>query len=74
MTTQTKERRPTFDPAYIRDLSENVYREALGDDDTARMIAKDKDSGEMLRKRAGSYDVLTRHYLKALNIEPGDVA
>lgn len=66
----TKERKPTFDPAFIRDLSEKVYRLSLGDDDTRRMIEKDEDGGVKLRNRAGSYDVLTRHYLEAIGIAP----
>lgn len=41
-----REPKPTFDPTYIRDISEKVYREVLGSDDTARMIEKDKDNGE----------------------------
>ena len=64
------ERKPTFDPIYIRDISEKVYRLELGEDDMRRMIEKDKDQGQKLRNRAGSYDPLTRSYLKALGIEP----
>jgi hypothetical protein len=67
---EVKEKKPTFDPGYIRDLSEKVYRDQLGADDTARMIEKDKDGGEKLRNRAASYDSLTRSYLKVLGIEP----
>lgn len=55
-----------FSADYIRDISEKVYRDQLGDDDVARMIAKDKDNGEALRIRAGFYDTLTRSYLKFL--------
>lgn len=66
-----RERKPTFDPEYIRDLSEAVYREQLGADDTARMIDKDGDGGKKLRARSGSYDSLTRSYLEALGIQPG---
>lgn len=61
---------PTFDPNYIRDISEKVYRERLGPDDTASMIAKDKDGGERLRGRASSYDPLTRAYLDVLGFKP----
>ena len=69
----TAERKPTFDPDYIRDLSEQVYRIRLEQDspgNVERMIAKDADCGKKLRNRASSYDPLTRAYLKALNIEP----
>lgn len=54
-------------PDRVRDVSEAVYRMRLGPDDTARMIAKDGDKGEQLRGRAGSYDTLTRAYMKVLN-------
>ncbi len=70
MTLPAKEKPPTFDLEYIRDLSEKVYRDQLGADDTARMIAKDADCGFKLRNRAASYDALTRSYLKAMGIEP----
>lgn len=67
------ERKPTFDPEYIRDISELVYRARLESDclgNVQRMIAKDKDDGEKLRNRAGQYDALTRIYLGALGFEP----
>lgn len=69
-----RERKATFAPEYIRDISEHVYRQALvrdsGADAPERMIAKDKDNGEKLRNRAGAYDSLTRIYLGVLGIEP----
>lgn len=69
-----RERKPTFDPEYIRDLSEKAYRACLnrdnGEGSPERMIAKDGDNGEKLRKRAGAYDGLTRVYLKVLGFEP----
>lgn len=61
---------PTWNPEFIRDLSEKVYRESLGADDTARMIEKDKDSGEKLRARAACYDKLSRTYLDLLGFKP----
>ena len=63
-------KKPTFDPEYIRDLSEQVYRLELGDEDTRRMIEKDKDQGEKLRGRAVAYDALTRSYLRVLGMLP----
>jgi hypothetical protein len=72
-----RERKPTFDPEYIRNISETVYRSRLEQDcagNVARMIEKDEDSGQMLRNRAGQYDSLTRHYLAALGFEPSAVA
>lgn len=69
-----REPRPTFDPEYIRNLSEAVYRRRLIDDSgegaDERMIAKDKDSGEKLRGRAAAYDPLTRAYLHAFGVRP----
>lgn len=68
-----REPKPTFDPTYIRDLSEQVYRAMLETDcagNVARMITKDEDAGEKLRNRAGYYDRLTRAYLKVLGFEP----
>lgn len=70
----SKEPKPTFDPTYIRDLSEQAYRIRLEQDchgNVERMIEKDEDNGEKLRNRAGSYDPLTRAYLKVLGFEPG---
>jgi hypothetical protein len=65
-----REPKPTFDPDYVRDLSEKVYRDRLGADDVVSMIEKDQDGGAKLRARAASYDGLTRAYLKALGVEP----
>lgn len=70
-----REKQHTFDPAYIRDLSERVYRMLLEKDcegNVARMIAKDEDNGEMLRNRAAFYDRLTRCYLDVLGFTPGE--
>jgi hypothetical protein len=68
-----RERKPTFDPEYIRDISEAVYRSRLEQDcagNVARMIEKDDDGGVKLRNRAGQYDTMTRAYLAALGFEP----
>lgn len=58
-------REPEFDPVEVRDISEHVYRERLGDGGAERMIEKDRDDGKLLRERAESYDSLTRSYLRA---------
>lgn len=75
--TKERERKPTFDPEYIRDLSVTVYRRRLvdagGPDAPARMIEKDEDHGEKLRGRAAAYDPLTRAYLAALGFEPPQI-
>lgn len=69
---KSREPKPTFAADYIRDISEKVYRDQLGADDTARMIEKekDKDNGQKLRNRAASYDSLTRSYLETLGFKP----
>ena len=72
----SKEPKPTFDPTYIRDISERVYRLRLEQDchgNVERMIAKDEDGGQKLRNRASAYDPLTRAYLKTLGFEPTSV-
>jgi hypothetical protein len=56
-----------FEPEYVRNISEAVYRERLGESDTASMIEKDKDGGKKLRGRSASYDGMTRSYLRAIN-------
>ena len=56
---------PEFDPEFVRDVSEAVYRDRLGDD-LAGMLEKDGDGGKKLRARAASYDSLTRCYLRAI--------
>jgi hypothetical protein len=59
-----------FDASLVRDLSEHVYRDLLEMDNSEgavdRMIEKDGDNGEKLRERAGSYDRLSRAYLRAM--------
>jgi hypothetical protein len=68
-----REPKPTFDPEYIRDISEKVYRARLEQEcagNVDRMLEKDKDGGAKLRNRAGAYDPLTRAYFAALGIEP----
>ena len=73
MTQAERERKPTWGPEHVRNLSEAVYCAMLEQDcagNVARMIAKDEDGGEKLRNRAGYYDRLTRAYLKVLGFEP----
>jgi hypothetical protein len=53
----------------IRDISVQVYKIRLEDGSKGaveRMLAKDADDGRKLRRRAESYDALTRAYLKVL--------
>lgn len=63
--TERKKREAEFDNNFVRNISEIVYRDRLGEDDTRRMLLKDGDSGEKLRERSVSYDSLTRSYLRA---------
>ena len=75
--SEAKPKKPAFDPEYILDISEAVYRLELEREcptNTERMLAKDNDGGKKLRNRAKFYNSLTRNYLNALGIEPGDVA
>jgi hypothetical protein len=53
-----------FDPNLVRDISQHVYIQRLGTGEAAKMVAKDKDDGEKLRKRAQVYDELTKCYLR----------
>ncbi len=82
---QEKPKEPTWDPAYIRLLSEKVYRILLansagGNDpewrkgEADRMIAKDNEAGRngerLFSGRAGQLDHLTRAYLEVLGFKP----
>lgn len=62
----TPYRTPEFPLERIRDLSERVYRDRLGESDVTSMLAKDGDGGIKLRERAVSYDALSRAYLRAI--------
>ena len=60
----------SYDPSMIARLCERVYRDRLGDD-AARMVAKDKDDGAKLRRRAMAYAPIVRSTLDAMHGEPG---
>lgn len=49
-----------YTPEQIRDISEKVYRHRLGQEDTRRMLEKDKTRKLQLRDRAGIYDDLVK--------------
>lgn len=55
---------PEFDPEYVRDISLDVYLERLGPDSTAKAVAE--VGMDVIRKRAVSYDPLTKAYLRAI--------
>lgn len=62
-----------FDRQKVRDISVEVYKARLDDaspGSAERMLTKDADGGAKLRERAGSYDPLTRHYMRALGVKP----
>lgn len=65
-----KRREPEFDPEYVRDISEAVYKDRLrttsGKNDVEKMIEKDGDNGEKLRRRAEIYDPIVRSVLRAV--------
>lgn len=72
----SKDKKPTFDPEFIRDISERVYRIKLEDSNgggpgaVQRMLEKDDDGGVKLRNRASFYDQVTRAYLEVLGFTP----
>lgn len=72
--TERPKREPEFDAERVRDVSEAIYRARLADESgegaAERMIAKDGDNGEKLRRRAGFYDALTRAYMRVLKPLP----
>lgn len=76
MDTKEKIKVPTWNPEFIRDLSEKVYRADLehptggGEGAVARMLEKDSDGGVKLRGRAAAYDKLSRIYLDILGFKP----
>lgn len=72
--------RTEHSPAFVRSISEKIYRITLAEDagghDKAwreaaadRQIAKDGDGGIKFSNRAGAYDKLTRIYLTVLGID-----
>jgi hypothetical protein len=65
-----KVKKPTWNPEYIRDVSEKIYRASLEGDDLQKMLEKDADGGVKLRGRAVCYDKLTRLYLDELGVKP----
>lgn len=54
----------TKDGNLVRDLSVAVYQRRLGPEATKRMLDRDNDGGTKFRRRAGSYDQLSRTYLQ----------
>jgi hypothetical protein len=53
-----------FDAIEVRDISERVYLMRLKPKDAAEMLAE--VGPEKMRERAGSYDDLTRTYMRAM--------
>ena len=76
MTDKPKGREQEFDPTFIRDVSEAIYRQRLedasggGDGAVQRMIERDGDQGQKLRNRAGSYDSISRAYARYFRDNP----
>lgn len=70
------DKKPTYDPELIRNISERVYRIRLehstggGPGAVQRMLEKDADDGAKLRNRAAFYDGPTRAYLEVLGFTP----
>jgi hypothetical protein len=74
MSQATKKPKTDLTPEQIRDISVEVYKIRLEESckgDVERMLKKDEeaapgDKGKRLRNRAGSYDPLTRAYLRVI--------
>lgn len=56
---------PSFDPEYVRDIAEAVYKERLGKKDTQSML--EKKGSEYLRRNAQIYDPQVIAALRAIN-------
>lgn len=67
---EKKKREPEFDPAYVDRITDLVYRDRLGPEDTASMIDKDGDNGEKLHNRSKSYEGVVRSVLRVLRDNP----
>ncbi len=59
---------PPMDKSRVLDIAEAVYRDRLGERDTARMIQDDRDSGQKLRQRAKAYVPLVAPFCRALGV------
>ena len=53
-----------FDPTMVRDISEIVYRDRMGDKDANELVARVGTA--KFREWAGAFDTLTRAYLRAV--------
>ena len=70
MTEETKKREPEFDPAYIERITDLVYRDRLGEQDTASMLENDGDNGEKLHARSKAYEGMVRSVLRVVRDNP----
>ena len=61
-------RQPEFDAEHVRDISEAVDRDRKPETDLADIIAE--KGAAKIREYAGSYDSLTRSYLRATKVSP----
>lgn len=61
-------RQAEFDTEFVRDVSEAVYRDRVGSDDITKMLDDPKRGPDYVRRTAGSYDTLTRAYLRTLKV------
>lgn len=66
-----KEKTPTFNAEYVRDISVEVYKERLGKKDTERLISDPDKGPEYLRKNAQFYDPQVVACLRAVNDRNG---
>lgn len=66
-----KTKTPTWNPEFIRDLSERIYRKKLDSECGKGTSDRPRKPGEMsIRDRAGSFDKLSRLYLDELGFKP----
>lgn len=62
-------REPEFDSTYVDRITNLVYRDRLGEKDTASMLQKDADNGEKLAERSKFYEPMVRSVLRVLKKE-----
>jgi hypothetical protein len=71
MPTAERIRPPTWNPEFITDISEKVYRRKLDQECGSGTADMPRKAGSMsIRDRAKAYDRLTRMYLDELGFKP----
>lgn len=66
-----KEKTPSWNPDFITDISERIYRKQLDAECGAGTADKPRKPGAIsIRDRAKQYDRMTRYYLAELGFTP----